>query len=70
MARSTQGWRTFVKPRDKVTGVESLHVNSRGVVNLWQRAGDHYRLTQIRPDGSVRQANGRTKNGTLANLES
>jgi hypothetical protein len=66
MTTSSNGWRTFIRPRDGASGLNALHRRADGLVTVWHQPGergddDRYRLTAVYPDGAVRQATGRTK---------
>jgi hypothetical protein len=65
----SNGWRTFVRPRDGIRGLAYLHRNASGLVTVWHDSGDRedparWRLTRVSPDGAVRQATGRTRRAT------
>jgi hypothetical protein len=58
---SSNGWRTLIRPDDGVTGINALHRRADGIVTIWHRTSDGYRLTTVGPSGKVQQVTGRTK---------
>lgn len=68
MTSRSNGWRSIIRPREKAHGLNALNRRTDGLVTVWHEPGergdsDRYRVTGVWPDGSVRQATGRTKQG-------
>jgi len=66
--RRANGWKTLIRPADGVTGINAVHRRADGIVTVWHRTVDGYRLTCIEPSGKIQQTTGRTKQACRARI--
>ena len=56
----TNGWRTAIRNHE-VRGINAVNYRTDGIVTVWHRTTEGYRLTVVQPNGKIQQSTGRTK---------